>query len=168
MFARKDKCPKQCHRGSGNHLFQFELFPVVPVDAWLRLFVDTLKRHPIPSYQIIKHAYPASSNLFQVIAESPKPNEDTEPSLSQAVQSLSITSTVEEQTTAVRQLNYPPHIIENIEAAMAWHTSTHFEYPANLKCGTLKSFARNTPLGPRILSESLFIQTRRIQVMRSR
>ena len=120
VFAKKDRCPKKRPLGSGNHLFRFDLFPVVPADAWLRLFVDTLRRHPIPSQQVIKHADPASSDFSQVMAESPENSEDTESHLSQAVQSLSITSTscVEEQTTADRQLSYPPHIIENIETAI--------------------------------------------------
>ena len=121
VFTRKDRCPESRPRGSGHHLFRFDLFPIVPVDAWLRLFVDTLKRHPIPSHQIIKHANPAISNLFEVLAESPERNEDPEAHLSQAMQSLSITSTscVEAQPTAVRELDYPPRIIRNIETAIA-------------------------------------------------
>ena len=121
VFARRDEYPKKRPRTSGNHLFRFDLFPIVPVDAWLRLFVDTLKRHPLPSHQIIKHAYPASSEFSEVSAEYPEQNENPEAYLSQAVQSLSITSTscIEVQPTAVKKLNYPPHIIENIEIAIA-------------------------------------------------
>lgn len=121
VFAMKDKYPNKRPRTSGNHLFRFDLFPVVPIDAWLRLFVDTLEKHPLPSHQIIEHAYPVTSHCFEVLAESPEQNEDTEAHLFQAVQSLSITDTscVEAQPTAVRQLSYPPDIIENIETAIA-------------------------------------------------
>lgn len=121
VFARKDKYPKIRPWRSGNHLFQFDIFPIVPVDAWLRLFVDTLKKHPLPSHQIIKHADPASSDLLEGSAASPEQIEDPEAHLSQAVQSLSITSTscVEAQPTAVMQLSYPPHIVKNIETAIA-------------------------------------------------
>ena len=121
VFARKKFRSGRYSRISGNHLFRFDLFPIVPIDAWLRLFVDTLNKHPLPSNHSTEHADPASSNTFESLADLPVEKEDTEAQLMRALKPLSITSTscAEAQLLALEQPAYPPYIMKCIKTAIA-------------------------------------------------